>query len=156
MSMENWLGMRQQIQDGALSLPLSPGTRLQMIAVDDIGGPVALAFERPGKWQDRAFELAGDELSMSELAQVFTRVAGHPGTKWPRFADRSRGPGAAERENRCRIPTRFFRSQSDRRAAAESRPAGALPRVGVCIGTRPDLGIGTSGIPFDPEKCRPA
>ncbi len=74
--MENWLGMRQTIESGALALPLAPSTRLPMIAVDDIGGVVAMAFEHPGKWQDRAFELAGDELSMEELARVFTRASG--------------------------------------------------------------------------------
>jgi uncharacterized protein YbjT (DUF2867 family) len=74
--MENWLTMRDKIANGRLELPLEPATRLQMIAVNDIGGVVAMAFEHSGKWQDRAFELAGDELSMSELAQVFTRVAG--------------------------------------------------------------------------------
>ena len=31
-----------------------------MIAVDDIGAFVALAFEHPGHWHNRAFELAGD------------------------------------------------------------------------------------------------
>src|SRR5438309_483661 len=52
--MENWLDMRQAIDDGALALPLDPATRLQMIALDDIGGIVAMAIEHPGKWQDRA------------------------------------------------------------------------------------------------------
>lgn len=74
--MENWLMMRPAIESGSLSLPLSPATRLQMVAVDDIGGIVLQAFQHPGKWQDRAFELAGDELSMSDLAQIFTRVTG--------------------------------------------------------------------------------
>jgi uncharacterized protein YbjT (DUF2867 family) len=74
--MENWLGMRQAIEGGAFSLPLDPATRLQMVAVDDIGGVAAAAFERPGKWQDRSIELAGDELSMSELSQAFTRASG--------------------------------------------------------------------------------
>jgi uncharacterized protein YbjT (DUF2867 family) len=78
--MEDWLywqGIRQRIEGGTLPLPLTPETRLQMVAVDDIGGLVAMAFERPAKWQDRAFELAGDELSMGELAKVFSRVTGH-------------------------------------------------------------------------------
>jgi uncharacterized protein YbjT (DUF2867 family) len=75
--MENWLGMRQAIEGGALSLPLDPETRLQMVAVDDIGGVVATALERLGKWQDRTFELAGDELSMSDLAHAFTGASGH-------------------------------------------------------------------------------
>jgi uncharacterized protein YbjT (DUF2867 family) len=74
--MENWLAMRQAIEDGTLSLPLKSETRLQMIAVDDIGGVVAMAMEHPGKWQDGVVELAGDELSMAELAQAFTRAAG--------------------------------------------------------------------------------
>jgi uncharacterized protein YbjT (DUF2867 family) len=74
--MENWLGMRQSIDSGTLSLPLSPDTKLQMIAVDDIGAVVEMAFEHPGKWQGRTIELAGDELSMTELAQVFSRESG--------------------------------------------------------------------------------
>ena len=74
--MENWLGMRETIANGTLALPLEASTRLQMIAVDDIGGVAATAFEHPGKWQERTFELAGDELSMEELAREFSRVAG--------------------------------------------------------------------------------
>jgi len=74
--MENWLDMRQMIEDGAIALPLDPTTRLQMVAVDDIGGVVATAFERSGKWQERIFEVAGDELSMAELAEALTRAAG--------------------------------------------------------------------------------
>jgi uncharacterized protein YbjT (DUF2867 family) len=74
--MENWLGMRQTIEAGTLSLPLSPTTRLQMIATDNIGGAVAAAFEHPKKWQNRVVELAGDELSMTELAAVFSTVSG--------------------------------------------------------------------------------
>lgn len=74
--MENWLGMRQQIEQGTLALPLKPETRLQMIAVDDIGGFVAMAFEKPGHWQDQTRELAGDELSMSEIVERLSRTVG--------------------------------------------------------------------------------
>ncbi len=74
--MENWLGMRDRIENGELALPLNPETRLQMVAVDDIGGTVAAAVERPAKWQDRAIELAGDELSMADLSHAFTRMTG--------------------------------------------------------------------------------
>jgi uncharacterized protein YbjT (DUF2867 family) len=74
--MENWQMMREGIDYGAIMLPLSPQTRLQMVAVDDIGAFVALAFEHPGHWHNRAFELAGDELSMAELAEAFTRTSG--------------------------------------------------------------------------------
>jgi uncharacterized protein YbjT (DUF2867 family) len=75
--MENWLGMKDTIEQGTIAQPLSPDRRLQMIAVDDIGIFVAMAFEHPGHWQGRAVELAGDELSMTELAQAFTRITGH-------------------------------------------------------------------------------
>jgi uncharacterized protein YbjT (DUF2867 family) len=75
--MENWLHMRGQIQAGSLALPLDPQTRFQMIALDDIGAFVTLAFEHPGKWQGRAFEIAGDEFSMMELCTAFSRIIGH-------------------------------------------------------------------------------
>ncbi len=74
--MENWLGMRQWIEQGQLALPLSPDTRLQMIAVDDIGAFVAMAFEKPGHWQGRAVDIAGDELSLTEIAERLGRVVG--------------------------------------------------------------------------------
>ena len=74
--MENLLAMRPQVEQGVLSYPIAPETRLQMVAVDDIGGMVAAAFDKPGHWQGRTVELAGDELSMSELAEAFTRMEG--------------------------------------------------------------------------------
>ncbi len=73
--MENWLLMKGSIEDGALAQPLNADTRLQMIAVDDIGWFVANAFERPGKWRGRAVDIAGDEMSMAQLAETFGRVS---------------------------------------------------------------------------------
>lgn len=87
--MENLLAMRGQIEQGVLSYPIAPETRLQMIAVDDIGGVVAMAFDKPGHWQGRTVELAGDELSMSELAEAFSRMEGrevrYQQTPWDEF-----------------------------------------------------------------------
>jgi len=74
--MENWLAMRGQIELGTLAQPLSPDTRLQMVAVDDIGVCVSTAFEHPGNYRGRTIELAGDELSMTELAQAFSQSTG--------------------------------------------------------------------------------
>lgn len=74
--MENWLGEKDRIEAGTLSLPLKPETRLQMVAVDDIGAFVAKAFEHAGNWNGKAYELAGDELSMEEIAQALGRAAG--------------------------------------------------------------------------------
>jgi len=93
--MENWLGMREQIEQGALALPLKPETRLQMIAVGDIGAFVALAFEKIGRFQDQTRELAGDELSMQEIAERLGRAAGRevayrqvPWNEWEQLAGR--------------------------------------------------------------------
>jgi hypothetical protein len=81
--------MRQSIESGTINLPLKLETRLQMIAVNDIGGIVATAFEHPGKWQDREFDLAGDELSITDVARNFTRITGcevrYVQTPWDEF-----------------------------------------------------------------------
>jgi uncharacterized protein YbjT (DUF2867 family) len=96
--MENWLGMRDQINQGTLALPLAPETRLQMISVDDIGAFVAMAFDRPGHWEGRTVELAGDELTMTELTKVFSRMAGrevsYEQTPWDEF-EKKVGPELA-------------------------------------------------------------
>jgi len=52
---------RPAILQGTLTLALRPARTLQIIAVDDIGGFAAQAFEKPGEYIGRAFELAGDE-----------------------------------------------------------------------------------------------
>jgi uncharacterized protein YbjT (DUF2867 family) len=75
--MENWQksAFGGSIRNGQLQQPLSPTTNLQMVGVDDIGAFAALAFEGPGKWKNRTFSLAGDELSMQQIANAFSRVA---------------------------------------------------------------------------------
>jgi uncharacterized protein YbjT (DUF2867 family) len=73
--MENWhRGFGASIRNGQLQQPLNPTATLQMIAVDDIGAFAVLAFENPGKWKNRTFSLAGDELSMQQIADAFSRV----------------------------------------------------------------------------------
>jgi uncharacterized protein YbjT (DUF2867 family) len=74
--MDNWLGAKDQIEAGTLALPLKPETRLQMIAVDDIGAFVTQAFEHSGHWNGKTQELAGDEVSMQEIAGALGRAAG--------------------------------------------------------------------------------
>ncbi len=87
--MENWLQMKTAIDAGTLTMPLSPTTILQQVAVDDIGTFAAMAFEHPGKWQGTATDLAGDESFADQIAQTlqsnyaqipwedFEREAGH-------------------------------------------------------------------------------
>ena len=76
--MENWLQSKAQIDGGTLALPLSPDTRLAMVAVDDIGFFAAQAFEKPGAWQGKAFEIAGDDRSLAEITQDFAHRTGKP------------------------------------------------------------------------------
>ena len=77
--MENWQTFfGTPIQEGYIPLPLHPSTKLQMVAVEDIGAFIALAFEDEGKWRNRTFSLAGDELSMREIAEAISRAAVKP------------------------------------------------------------------------------
>lgn len=73
--MENWRrGFGASIRNGQIQQPLNPAAKLQMIAVGDIGAFAVLAFEHPSEWKNRIFSLAGDELSMQQIADAFSRV----------------------------------------------------------------------------------
>lgn len=67
--MDNFLQMRDDIMNGQIMMGLREDTELQMIAVDDIGALVAMAFEDPNTWMDTATEIAGDELTMPEVCR---------------------------------------------------------------------------------------
>ncbi len=81
--MENWLRMKDQIDQGELKLPLTPETVLQQVAVDDIAAFVVMAFEHPGKWHGTATDLAGDELFLDHIAQ--TLQAKYAQVPWDEF-----------------------------------------------------------------------
>lgn len=76
--MENWEGFRTYILAGTLALPLDPDVDFQQIAVDDIGAYAALAFENRDEWLGRETDIAGDESTISEVAETFARVIGRP------------------------------------------------------------------------------
>ena len=77
--MDNWLGpqFREMILNGKLMMPMKPGKKLQMIAVDNIGGFIAAAFENPKKYIGQEIEIAGDELTMPQVAQKLSKVIDH-------------------------------------------------------------------------------
>jgi uncharacterized protein YbjT (DUF2867 family) len=66
------------ILKGKLADPIRGDKPYQMIATDDIGAFVALAFERPAEFIGKELEIAGSELTNLEAAQVFSRVLGKP------------------------------------------------------------------------------
>ncbi|MFJ8027740.1 NmrA/HSCARG family protein [Streptomyces sp. NPDC096311] len=71
----------QRAGDGlVLALGLKPETTLQMFASEDIGLFAADAFEDPGEYIGRQLELATDELSGPQMAEVFEKVSGLPTT----------------------------------------------------------------------------
>ncbi|MFE7840164.1 NmrA/HSCARG family protein [Streptomyces sp. NPDC057474] len=78
--MDNFAAHGPQDVDGTLvvRLALKPDTRVQFIAVDDIGFFAAEAFDRPDEYLGRAVELAGDELTATEVAQAFAACTGRP------------------------------------------------------------------------------
>ena len=79
MDNHNW--SRAYILNGTFS---GNGTRpdkaTQIIAVEDIGVFVALAFANLKDYQGKTIELAGDELTEPQLAETFTKVIGRPVT----------------------------------------------------------------------------
>jgi uncharacterized protein YbjT (DUF2867 family) len=50
--------------------------KLQLIAVDDTGAFAAAAFNNPEKFNEQIIDLAGDELTIGEIAESITKVTG--------------------------------------------------------------------------------
>lgn len=78
--MDNFLrpDLADAIHNGTLELPMWPQTKLQMIAVEDIGGIAAAAFAKPEEFIGQAVDIAGDEMTMPEAASHFGRVLDRP------------------------------------------------------------------------------
>ena len=77
--MENYAGPGRGLQpDGTIRTPAPPHVVEQLIAVRDIGAFAAVAFASPGQYVGQAFELAGDELTIPQIAAVMTAALGRP------------------------------------------------------------------------------
>lgn len=63
---------------GVYRSPVRGDKEYQMIATYDIGGFVALAFERPQEFIGMELEIAGSALTNNQAAEVFTRVLRRP------------------------------------------------------------------------------
>ena len=74
--MQNWEWTREMILGGTLAQPLDPDKPFQQVTVEDVGAYAAIAFENPDRWIGREVDLAGDEQSMTEIAETFGRVIG--------------------------------------------------------------------------------
>lgn len=76
--MENWLSpwFKPALDDGTIAISLAPDTALQMIAVDDIGVFGRIAFERHTELDGEAIDIAGDERTGPETAEIFGKAMG--------------------------------------------------------------------------------
>ena len=66
------------LQGSTLAWALGPDTKLQMIAVEDIGWFGARAFTDAGALNRREIDIAGDVRTMPEAAEILTEALGRP------------------------------------------------------------------------------
>lgn len=66
------------LQGSTLAWAIAPGTKLQMIAVDDIGSFGARAFTDAAGLNGREIDIAGDDRTMAEAAEILTKNLGRP------------------------------------------------------------------------------
>jgi len=73
--MENLLAPPMQ-QGDRIACAVSPSTKIQMIAVDDVGRFAAEAFRDPRKWNEAEIDVAGDACTLPEAAAILSRQLG--------------------------------------------------------------------------------
>jgi uncharacterized protein YbjT (DUF2867 family) len=77
--MENYFWRQAAISNGTfMGMGLRPNKKVQLIAADDIGGIAALVFANPQEYIGKTLELAGDELTETEIAESLSKVMGRP------------------------------------------------------------------------------
>jgi uncharacterized protein YbjT (DUF2867 family) len=74
--MENYADPGFGVQTGSLASAFRPDVAEQLIALDDIGAFVALAFSDPAEYVDKAIAIAGDALPPPQTAAALSRVTG--------------------------------------------------------------------------------
>jgi uncharacterized protein YbjT (DUF2867 family) len=76
--MENWVSpwFKPAIDEGDLAIGMKPETKLQQIAVADIGKYGKLAFEHSETLNGQALDIAGDELTAPRVAEIVSHASG--------------------------------------------------------------------------------
>ena len=67
---------RKLIASGRLVMALDPGKQLQMVSVEDIGFMAAIMLDNPDDWKGRSLEIAGDSLTIPQVAERFSSALG--------------------------------------------------------------------------------
>ena len=68
--------MHAAVAQGMMTMAIRPDKPLQMIAVEDLGEFVRIAFEHPDEYVGKSMDLAGDEMTMSQVVAAFSRLIG--------------------------------------------------------------------------------
>lgn len=77
--MDNYFWSQAAISNGMFfSWGLRPDKGLQLIAADDIGGITAAVFANPNEYIGKTIELAGDELTESQITATLSKIIGRP------------------------------------------------------------------------------
>jgi uncharacterized protein YbjT (DUF2867 family) len=77
--MENWLTILPgAVARGKLTYPLPARRTLQMVAVDDVAAFARLVLERTAEFENRRVEIAGEVLTMEQIAGVLGTAVGRP------------------------------------------------------------------------------
>jgi uncharacterized protein YbjT (DUF2867 family) len=76
--MENLDFAKEQLAQGTYPLALPPSRPLAQVAVADIGAVAVRVLERASLFIGKRFELAGDELTGNDVADILSRVTGRP------------------------------------------------------------------------------
>jgi uncharacterized protein YbjT (DUF2867 family) len=91
--MENYNRNRPYLLNGIYkSMGLRPEKERQLIAVEDIGAFAAIVFADPETYLGQTIELAGDELTEAQAAEVFAKVIGRPVTVEPPSVPKGQAP----------------------------------------------------------------
>jgi uncharacterized protein YbjT (DUF2867 family) len=76
--MENLISswMLSELEQGRISTALIKDRKLQMITVEDIANFVVYIFEHREQFLEKTIEIASDEVSMEEVAEILSRILG--------------------------------------------------------------------------------
>lgn len=74
--MENFRGRQKRTIEQGVVDSRAPDRQVYFIAIADIGFFVAEAFDRPDEWLGRGENIAGDQMTLTELTQTFGAVLG--------------------------------------------------------------------------------
>jgi uncharacterized protein YbjT (DUF2867 family) len=76
--MENLYFIKEQLAKGIYASALPPTRALAQVAVADIGAVVVRVLEDAGRFTNKRFDLAGDELTGNQAVAILSRITGRP------------------------------------------------------------------------------